>query len=127
MSRILGGLALSLVAAGCASVAETKDPVSGAAARREQAPGEPVFRAADIAGKAGPEIDALLGAPELTRVEGAGEFRRYMLAECALLIILYPDDNGVKRAARLDAGALTSGADKPDLDRCLALGKARAP
>ncbi|MFZ5617293.1 MAG: hypothetical protein ACOZAA_08235 [Pseudomonadota bacterium] len=126
LARRLSGLFLSLLAAACASVAGTKDP-AGAITHREEAPGKPAFIAADIAGRAGPELDALLGRPDLKRVEGAGEFRRYTFAECALIVILYPDGTGVARAGKLDAGALVSGAEKPDLDRCLAFGKPNAP
>ncbi len=86
-------------------------------------PEEPVFHMADIVGKEAAGLDALLGAPDLTRSEGAGEFRRYRLADCALLIILYPDEEGEKRAASVDAGALKSGEAKPDVNLCLARGK----
>lgn len=87
----------------------------------------PQFHAADIAGKTGEDLDRLLGAPALTRVEGAGEFRRYALTDCALLVVLYPDDKGEKRAASLSAGALKSGDAAPDLDLCLARGKQATP
>lgn len=121
MSRIISVLALSLAAVGCATV-DNGAPAPVASADEEVAPAKPVFRLADIAGKAAGDLDALLGAPDLTRVEGAGEFRRYKLADCALIVILYPDDDGVKRARQIDAGALTSGVEKPDIDRCLARG-----
>jgi len=84
---------------------------------------KPAYRLSDVAGKEAGDLDALLGAPDLTRTEGSGEFRRYSLASCSLIVILYPDEKGVKRAASVDAGALKSGDEKPDLDRCLAEGK----
>ncbi|MEQ1932173.1 MAG: hypothetical protein ABL957_16795 [Parvularculaceae bacterium] len=84
---------------------------------------EPIFLLTDIAGKEAADLDALLGEPEMTRSEGRGEFRRYGLASCALFVILYPDENGVKRAASVNAGALKSGEEKPDLDLCLAHGR----
>lgn len=86
--------------------------------------GEPAFVVSNIEGKTGADLDALLGAPDLKRVEGQGEFRRYMLADCALLVILYPDEKGAVRATTVDASALKSGEEKPDLDRCLARGRA---
>ena len=91
------------------------------------APQEPVYLLTDIAGKEAADLDALLGAPDLTRSEGEGEFRRYSLASCALLVILYPDEKGVKRAANVAAGALNSGEGKPDLDLCLAGGRIKQP
>ncbi|MEZ5892766.1 MAG: hypothetical protein R3C58_06435 [Parvularculaceae bacterium] len=87
------------------------------------APAKPVFALSQISGKDGKVLDALLGAPDLARKEGEGEFRRYALARCSLMIVLYPDESGVKRAASIDAGALKSGDEKPDLDACLAGGK----
>ena len=116
-------LAVLLLAAGCATAGTSEQSAAGAGG----APGAPAFRVADFDQKDGAALDALLGAPDLTRVEGAGEFRRYTLADCALIVILYPDDAGVKRAARLDAGALTSGGERPDLDACLARGKGAEP
>lgn len=114
--------ALAAAASGCATTAATPDgaPISGV----KKAPSEPQFRAAELAKMSAADLDKALGAPALTRVEGTGEFRRYMLAECALMVILYPDDQGERRVARLDAGALVSGAAAPDLDACLAVGKA---
>ncbi len=84
---------------------------------------DPAFLIADIKNKDAAALDALLGAPDLARVEGEGEFRRYMLSDCALIVILFPDNEGTKRAAQIDAGALVSGAEKPDVDACLARGK----
>jgi hypothetical protein len=125
MTRTLAWLSGCFALAACATVGgENQGSASGGGG--VSYPEKPVFRMADIAGKEAAEIDALLGAPDLTRSEGEGEFRRYALAECALLIVLYPDERGVKRAATLDAGALKSGENKPDLDLCLARGKATA-
>ena len=107
-------------AAGCPT---SGVPAAGAPpAAAGKAPSAPRFLAADLKRMSAAELDETLGAPALTRVEGAGEFRRYMLDECALLVILYPDEKGERRVARLDAGALVSGAGTPDLDACLAAG-----
>ena len=111
-------LAAGLAAAGCAT---TTAPVSPAAAR---APAKAVFLVADFENATAAQIDEKLGAPALTRIEGTGEFRRYTLARCALIVILYPDDKGARRAATLHAGALVSGEKAPPLDDCLAAGKA---
>lgn len=125
MMRTLAWLSGSFVLAACATVGgEDPSPVSDGSS--VSYPEKPAFRMMDIAGKEAADIDALLGAPDLTRSEGEGEFRRYTLAECALLIVLYPDEKGVKRAATLDVGALKSGEEKPDIDRCLARGKPKA-
>lgn len=116
-------IALGLAAAGCAT---TPAPVAGAKApsRAERANAPPAFLAVDLNGRTVAEIDKALGAPDLTRIEGAGEFRRYALAQCALLVILYPDEKGERRVTRLDVGALVSGDKAPGLDDCLAAGKA---
>lgn len=125
MMRTLAWLSGCFALTACATV-DGDDQGSASGGSGVSYPEKPVFRMADIAGKEAAEIDALLGAPDLTRSEGEGEFRRYALAECALLIVLYPDESGVKRAATLNAGALKSGAEKPDIDRCLARGKLKA-
>lgn len=123
MSKILGGLAAIVALAGCAAVA----PMSGTGvAAAPRPPARAAFLSADLAGKDAAALDALLGAPELTRVEGEGEFRRYAFAECAVIVILYPDDQGVRRVMRIDAGALAADGSKPDLDFCLAAGRTRA-
>lgn len=124
MLRALACLSAPLALAACATAGGA---VQGRPALGGEGdfPEKPVFLMADIAGKEAADLDALLGAPDLARSEGAGEFRRYRLAECALLVILYPDEEGVKRAASVDTGALKSGEEKPDVDRCLAHGKAK--
>jgi hypothetical protein len=94
--------------------------------RSSPSSGKPAFLLAHVEGKTGEELDDLFGEPALSRVEGQGEFRRYTLAECVLLIVLYPDDEGVKRAASIDAGAFRSGDEKPDLEQCLAGGLSSA-
>ncbi|MFN3958463.1 MAG: hypothetical protein ACK4NP_00960 [Parvularculaceae bacterium] len=119
-ARAFALLATGLAAAGCATTAGS--PASPAAGAKSV--GKPAFRAADFENATAAEIDMRLGAPALTRTEGAGEFRRYTLARCALMIILYPDDKGERRAASLAAGALVSGEEPPKLDECLAAGKA---
>ncbi len=124
MSRLIVGVSWLFLVAGCATAGGPPGSSTTGGAS-DAPPRDPVFLAAEIEGKAGDELDALLGAPDLVRLEGAGEFRRYMLADCALMIILYPDDKGTKRTAKIDAGALSVGDDKPDLDRCLARGKAK--
>ncbi|HBK90198.1 MAG TPA: hypothetical protein DDZ68_00860 [Parvularcula sp.] len=107
---------------GCATTAAT--PAGAPAASAGKTPAPPQFRAADFVNATAADLDKALGSPALTRVEGAGEFRRYMLSACALMVILYPDEKGDRRVARLDAGALVSGEEAPDLDECLAAGKA---
>lgn len=113
-------LATGLAAAGCATTAGPPK----ASTPDAKSVGKPAYRAAEFENATAAEIDMRLGAPALTRIEGVGEFRRYMLARCALMIILYPDDKGERRAASLTAGALVSGEEAPTLDECLAAGKA---
>ena len=86
------------------------------------APLEPIFELDDVLGRRANDVDAILGSPALIRREGNGEFRRYGLRDCALIVILYPDEQGVVRVAHVDAAALRSSAPKPDVQRCLAAG-----
>ncbi len=117
-----GLIALGLAAAGCATTPIPGSTSASTPASRANAP--PAFLAGDLNGRTVAEIDKALGTPDLTRIEGAGEFRRYALAQCALLVILYPDEKGERRVTRLDVGALVSGDKAPGLDDCLAAGKA---
>ncbi|MEZ5896162.1 MAG: hypothetical protein R3C40_10375 [Parvularculaceae bacterium] len=110
----------ALLAAGCAATGPNAPVVVDA----PPPPAAPVFTVADFENKTVAEIDAVLGEPTLSRIEGAGEYRRYALRTCSLIIILYPDDNGASRVAHLDVTSLHSDADKPDLDACLADGPA---
>lgn len=114
------GLAIAslLWLAGCAGTSPPETPAPEA----PPAPSGPVYLLQDILGARASAIDELLGPPALVRREGEGEFRRYGLINCSLIVILYPDDNGAPTAAHVEAAALTAGADKPDPAECLAAG-----
>jgi hypothetical protein len=107
---------LSLAA--CATAPER----AAAPAAKPSAPPAPVYVLADLQGLGAGAVDAMLGKPALTRREGTGEYRRYALTTCTLIIILYPDETGVQKVAHVDATATSSSGDKPDLDACLAAG-----
>ncbi|GJL94308.1 MAG: hypothetical protein DHS20C05_07130 [Hyphococcus sp.] len=82
----------------------------------------PVFQQDDFLGASSGAVDALLGSPALTRKEGNGEYRRYALSSCSLIVILYPDETNEISVAHIEATALNSGEEKPDLETCLAAG-----
>lgn len=113
-------LAAFLLLSACATSDEAPPPIAAPVA--PAVPAAPVYVASDILGARATSIDALLGAPALTRTEGNGEFRRYSLTECTLIVILYPDETGAARAAHIEATALTSGREKPSVEACLAAG-----
>lgn len=122
-SRLLVLPAAMAILAGCASTGAGVKPAASAPVL-PAAPAKPMFLQADIMGRDAKALDDLLGAPALIRREGEGEFRRYALADCALIVILYPDETGKSAAAHLDSAAMRSGEPKPDLDQCLARGLA---
>lgn len=93
-----------------------------AAVGRGAPAGKPVFVKSQIDGAAPAALDRLLGEPTLIRREGEGEFRRYAFRDCALIVILYPDESGGVAVREIDAAAKVSGEKKPDLDLCLARG-----
>jgi len=113
----IGAAALLLMSA-CST---TPEPAPGVV-ESPAAPSAPVFILDDILGATPAQVDALLGAPTLTRREGDGEYRRYALQDCTLIVILYPDETGAARTSHVDAAAQSAGADKPDLGACLARG-----
>lgn len=103
--------------ASCASL-----PLTGERREAPVEPSAPAYLTQDILDATVSDIDALLGPPALTRREGEGEFRRYSLKQCELIVILYPDDNGAQRATHIDTAAQHSGSAKPALSECLAAG-----
>ena len=124
--RRLRGVLLVIGAAGlaaCASIpTDGKEAGAVAAPAGPTAPAAPQFTRDQLAGADSDALEVLFDAPGLVRREGAGEFRRYGLADCSLIVILYPDDDGAMRVAHVEAAALTSDAARPDLDACLARG-----
>ena len=104
--------------AGCAGAPPAVAPAPVA----PPAPGAPAFVIGDILGASADAIDGLLGPAALVRREGPGEFRRYGLGNCSLIVILYPDGNGEPVASHVEAAALRAGEDKPDAGECLAAG-----
>ncbi|MEM8772295.1 MAG: hypothetical protein AAGD92_11650 [Pseudomonadota bacterium] len=105
-----------------ACAANPAAPVADEVVITPEPPPAPVYVLDDVLGATPAAIDEMLGPPALARKEGQGEFRRYGLRECALIVILYPDETGFNRAAHVEATALTSGQEKPDLEACLAEG-----
>lgn len=113
-------IALLSLAAGCASAPDSAEAPAKPAAR--SAKPAPAYVLSDILGANAGRLDAMFGAPALTRKEGAGEYRRYALTTCTLIVILYPDERGVGKVAHVDATATHSAGQKPDLNACLAAG-----
>lgn len=113
---------LALAVSACATSGERPSRSDQGRTGDAAAPSRPAFRVRDVMGKSAEELDKQFGAPALVRREGPGEFRRYGLKECSLIVILYPDDNGGKTAGFVDSAARAAGSEKPDLDACLARG-----
>lgn len=109
--------AAGFVLAACATAPNKVEPAAGVSA--PTAPARPAIDPGEILGKTPAAVDQLLGPPALTRREGRGEFRRYSLGDCALLVMVYPDGEGDPRVTHLDAAATSSGAEKPSVERCL--------
>ena len=116
--RMILGAASAIGAVACAGTPLDAD----LAAASPQPPSEPAFFLEDILGQSATAVDALLGEPALVRREGDGEYRRYGLKSCALIVIVAPDETGAPRAAHVDAAALVSGEAKPEVADCLAAG-----
>lgn len=121
-TRSVFGLAIAALLSACASGGVKAPPAPGSTSGPAAPAGKPLHRVSDVLGKSAGELDARFGAPALIRREGAGEFRRYTLSTCSLIVILYPNDKGEKTAGYADAAAKTADAAKPDLNACLAKG-----
>jgi len=109
----------------CATTGAPTPVAESAAPAGEAEPADPVFFRKDVMHKTAADLDKTLGEAALVRREGKGEFRRYAMARCELIVILYPGDDGRMAATHLDAAAKTSEESKPDLDACLAGGAPR--
>lgn len=121
-------LALAASALALSACATAPGGIAGdAAVSAPSAPTKPVFVTEQLMAKSAGEVDELLGPPALVRREGAGEFRRYALARCALIAILYPDESGAVNVRQLDVASLVSDEKAPALEDCLAGGPAPAP
>ena len=121
-TKLIARFSVASLAALLAAACSTTPDLTSAEDGTLSAPTLPVYLLSDISGASPQSIDTLLGPPNLSRREGNGEYRRYDLSTCALIIILYPDEAGAVRAANIDTAALTVGDDKPDLNTCLAAG-----
>lgn len=116
-------IVLSLLGAlaGCASdgiaPARPETPISAA-----KPSARPAFKVGDVLGKSADAVDRLFGSPALVRREGDGEFRRYGLKTCSVIVIFFPDERAERTAGFIDSAAKTSGEGKPDLGACLAAG-----
>ncbi|WDI32751.1 hypothetical protein PUV54_06015 [Hyphococcus flavus] len=113
----IGGLMLA--AAACASSPEPDETV---VVPPPLEPAEPVYVLGDILGADVDTVEAMFGAPALSRREGDGEYRRYAMSTCSLILILYPDEMGKPQVAHVDTTALGTSDEKPDLEECLAAG-----
>ena len=124
-SNTVFALIAALALGACASTGAPAPAADTAVSSVDAAPAAPVFFQKDIMNKTAADLDETLGEAALVRREGKGEFRRYALAKCELIVILYPAEGGRMTATHLDAAAKTSEEAKPDLDNCLAGGLPR--
>ena len=71
------------------------------------------------------EIERALGAPDISRREGAGAAWTYRLESCALLLLFSADARNEMRLAEVNASARRPGVAAPSLDQCAAEAAAR--
>ena len=128
VSRISRTTIVALFAAALSACATTDTPQASA----KSEPGdlqaailEPVFTRDDVMSKTASELDATFGEPALVRREGKGEFRRYDLDRCGLIVILLADASGQMATSHIEAAAKTSADAAPEVDHCLSGGLPR--
>ena len=76
--------------------------------------------AADLIGQPPSALEALTGAPALTRTELAGEFRRYDLGACRVYAVIAPNDAGRPVIGSLSVSGHTPEQATMTLRECLA-------
>lgn len=117
LGKSLGCITAAIWLVGCASIRPSTPEV---VADEPALDAEPAMAPEDILGRSAAALDDILGAPALVRHEGPGEYRRYAYKDCALIVILYPDETGAPKVAHVDAAALNSDEENPDPAACLA-------
>lgn len=121
MKAIAAAAAFATLAA-CASTGEAPPPSPGRSNGGAPSSERAQFRVRDVMGKGSTELDRQFGKPSLVRREGPGEYRRYTLKACQLIVILYPDETGAAVAGHVETAAKTANEQKPELAACLARG-----
>lgn len=71
------------------------------------------------------EVERALGAPDISRHEGAGAAWTYRLQSCALLLLFSADARNEMRLAEVNASARRAGEAAPTLQQCAAEADAR--
>jgi len=71
------------------------------------------------------EVEALFGAPDIARQDGAGAALTYRYEQCALLMLFTADGRNVMRLAQAHPSARRGGAAAPSLAQCAAEADAR--
>lgn len=71
------------------------------------------------------EVERVLGAPDISRREGAGAAWTYRLENCALLLLFAADTRNEMRLTEVHPSARRSGAAAPSLEQCAAEASAR--
>ena len=67
----------------------------------------------------------MLGAPDISRRDGAGAALTYRLDHCALLLIFTADTHNAMRLAEANPGPRRPADPAPALDQCVAEARAR--
>ena len=71
------------------------------------------------------EVERALGAPDISRREGAGAAWTYRLESCALLLLFSADARNEMRLAEVNASARRVGDAAPSMEQCAAEASAR--
>ena len=121
-SRVNGfALLLSMaVLAACATDEGERDPLGALIGREIAKPlkkPRPGPDAASFVGQPVDQLEAFVGEPGLTRLEGENEFRRYDLSQCRAYAIVVPAGGEV---TSLTTGPVVYGDEAPSFRACTA-------
>jgi hypothetical protein len=125
--RHIASLAALCALAACATAAPTAPTATETVARPSYA-----SHAAQLLASAGradapsrAELERALGAPDISRQDGAGAALTYRLETCALLLVLTSDARNELRLAEAHPSARQPGQAAPSLETCAAEADAR--
>ena len=71
------------------------------------------------------DVERTIGAPDVTRRDGAGAALTYRLNTCALLLVFTADTRNTMRLAEAHPSARRAGDATPSIDQCAAEAAAR--
>ena len=126
--KALAPLAALVALAACATAPSPTPQAPVASAPSVAAPSRALVLLQAAGGAEAPtqaQIEAVFGAPDILRQDGAGAALTYRYEQCALLLLFAADGRNAMRLAEANPGPRRTGAVAPSLEQCATEASAR--